>query len=160
MLKRYVSDCVQGWVGLAIVSRLTPIAGLALDFGVYPGVVHSPLRVPLRQAERLILVLSISLTALDADVSRLDIVLIVEEQPTIVVPDRYTLVHAIVPSLEPLDGTFRRATEKPSKVLLDALPLLLLVVPGIDDEVTLFGGVLLIDVPSLRIRRRAWVSTK
>lgn len=113
---------------------------------------NGTLWVSLGQAERLHgLILAVTLAALDADVLGLQVLVVLKDQPAFLVPERDALVHAVVPGLEALDGSLGSAAKHRGKVLLDALPLELLVVPGIDDEVTLLGGVFLVDVPVLTI---------
>lgn len=136
-------------------SLASPVTGLDLELRVDPGVVHGPLGVSLRQAQRLHgLVLAIALTALDGDVLGLEVFLALKDQPALLVPDGDALVHAVVPGLQTLDGALRRAAKHGGKVLLDALPLELLVVPRVDDEVALFRCVLLVDVTVLAVLGR------
>lgn len=120
---------------------------------------NGPLRVPLGKAQRLHgSVLAITLAALDADVLGLQFLIVVEEQPAILVPEGDALVHSVVPSLEALDGALWCSAKHGGKVLLDALPLELLVVPGVDDKVALLSSVLLVDVSVFAIRGRAGVA--
>lgn len=74
------------------------------------------------------------------------------------IPNRDSLVHAIIPSLQTLDSPFRSTTKHGGELLLDALPLHLFVMPGVDDVVTFLGSILLIDVSVLAIRRRARIA--
>lgn len=141
--------------------KLTPVARLVLQFGVNPAVGHGSLRISLGKAERLHgLVLAVALTALDADMLGFEVFLVLKDQPTILVPERDALVHAVVPGLQTLDRALRRAPKHGSKVLLDALPLELLVVPKVDDEVTFLSSILLVDVSVLAIGRRAGIAFK
>lgn len=139
--------------------KLTPVARLVLQFGVNPAVGHGSLRISLSETERLHgLVLAVALTALDTDMLGLEVFLVLKDQPAILVPEGDALVHAVVPGLETLDRALRCASKHGSKVLLDALPLELLVVPKVDDEVTFLGSILLVDVSVLAIRRRAGIT--
>lgn len=116
---------------------------------------HGPLGVSLRQAQRLHgLVLTVALAALDGDVLGLEVFVALKDQPALLVPDGDALVHAVVPGLQALNGALGRASKHGGKVLLDALPLELLVVPRVDDEVTLFRCVLLVDVTVLAVLGR------
>lgn len=142
-----------------VKSKLTPVSGFALEFWVHPAVVKGALRISLRQAKRLHgAVLAVALAALDADVLGLEILIIIKDQPAIFVPQGDALVHSVVPGLQALHSTLRRSSKHGGKVLLDALPLELLVMPGVNDEITFLGGVLLVDVPVLAVRRRAGVA--
>lgn len=103
-------------------------------------------------------ILRVSLSTLDANVFRLHVFVIVKDQPTILVPEGDTLVHAVVPRLKTLDSPFRCAAKHARKVLLDTLPLEFPVVPSVYDEVPLFCGVFLINVPPLIVGGRARVT--
>lgn len=131
---------------------LGPVHTLHLCFVVYPIVKDGSVGVPLGKAHGLHRpVLAVSLTALDADMSRLQVVVVVKDEITISIPDGDALVHTVVPGLKALDSPFRCAAKSVGELLLDALPLELPVVPGVDDEVTLFLSVLLVDVPPFAI---------
>ena len=141
--------------------KLTPVTRLVLQFGVNPAVGHGSLRISLGKAKGLHgLILAVTLTALDADMLWLEIILVLKDQPAILVPQWDALVHAVVPSLQPLDRALRRAPKHGGKILLDALPLELLVMPSVDDEITFLSGVLLVDVSVLAIGRRAGIAVK
>lgn len=117
------------------------------------------LRVPLSKPQGLHRpVLCISLAALDADVFGLHVVIVVKDEPAIIVPEWDTLVHTVVPSLKTLNGPLRCSAKHARKILLDTLPFKFPVVPGVDDEISLFCGVLLVDVPPLAVWRWAGVA--
>lgn len=119
------------------------------------------LRIPLGKTQRLHWpILRVSLSTLDADVFWLHVIIIVKDQPTIFIPEGDALVHAVVPGLKALDSPFRCAAEHARKILLDTLPLKLPVVPSVDDEVSLFCCVFLINVPPLIVRRWARIAIK
>lgn len=131
-------------------SKLTPVSTLAFCFGINPRIVDGSLRVALSKAQGLHWpILRVSLSTLDANVFRLNVFVIVKDQPTIFVPEGDALVHAVVPRLKTLDGPFRRAAKHARKILLDALPLEFPVVPSVNDEIPLFCGVFLINVSPL-----------
>ena len=81
------------------------------------------------------------------------IILIFEAEPTVVIPDWYPLVHAVVPGLRALGSAFRGSAKQGGKLFLDPLPFHLSVVPGVDDEIPFLCSVLLIDVSILGNRR-------
>ncbi|KAI6772126.1 hypothetical protein HG530_003084 [Fusarium avenaceum] len=98
----------------------TPIAGLEFGLCVNPGVVDSSFWVSLGNAKGLRgLVLAVTLTTFDADMLRFEVVFVVEAEPAILVPDRYALVHTVVPGLKTLNGTFGGPSEPGGKFLLD-----------------------------------------
>lgn len=133
-------------------SLVGPVSSLDFEIGVDPGVVNGTFGVSLGETKRLHgLVLAIALAALDRDVLGLEILVVVKDQPALLVPDGDALVHSVVPGLEALDGALWRAAKHSGKVLLDALPLELLVVPSVDDEVTFLRCVLLVDVSVLAV---------
>ena len=133
----------------------TPVAGLEFDLRVNPRVVDSPLRVSLGETKWFCgFILAITFATLDADMLWFEVVLIIEAEPTLLIPNRYALVHTVVPCLETLDSTLGCAAESSGKLLLDLLPFHFLVVPGIDDIVALLCRILLINVTALASLRR------
>lgn len=120
---------------------------------------HGSLRVALGKAQGLHWpILRVSLSTLDADVFRLHVFVIAKDQPAIFIPEGDALVHAVVPGLEALNSPFRRAAKHARKILLDTLPLELPVMPSVNDEISLFCGVFLINVPPLIVGGRARVA--
>lgn len=130
----------------------SPVLRFALQLRVYPRVVDGAFRVALCKAKWLHgLILAISLPALDADMLGLHVFLVLENQPAVLVPKGNSLVHTIVPGLQSLNCSLGSSAKHGCEVLLDALPFQLLVMPGIDDEIPLFGSVLLINVSVLAV---------
>lgn len=148
-------------VAVLQVALASPVTSLVLQLRIDPAVVHGSLRVSLGQTKGLHgLVLAVTLTALDADALGLQILIVLKEQPAILIPEGDALVHAVVPGLKTLDGTLGSTAKHGSKVLLDALPFQLLVMPSVDNEVSFLGSILLVDVSVLAIRRRAGVAVQ
>lgn len=139
--------------------RLTPVARFALDVRIHPRILNGSLRVPLGKAQGFHgAVLAVAFATLDADVLGLQVFIIFENQPPILVPQWNTLVHSVVPGLQTLDSTLRCSSKHGGKVLLDTLPLELLVVPSINDEISLLSRVLLVDVPVFAVWGRARIT--
>jgi len=138
----------------------TPVAGLEFDLGVNPRVVDSSLRISLGETKWFCgFVLTITFATLDADMLWFKVVLIIEAEPTFLIPDRYALVHTVVPGLETLDSTLGRAAKSSGKLLFYLLPLHFLVVPSIDNIVALLCRILLINVTALAsLRRWTWIT--
>jgi hypothetical protein len=134
-------------LAVLILAFACPVLHLRLDLWVDPRVVQGTLGISLRQAHGLHgLILTVSVAALDGTLPRLEVFIVVEDEPAIMVPGWDPGVHAVVPGLQALDSAFRGLAEQGGELLLDSLPLHLLVMPGIDDEVTFFHCVLLVDV--------------
>jgi hypothetical protein len=122
--------------------------------------VDSPFRVPLGEAKGLCgFVLAVTFATLDTDMLGFEVVFVIKAEPTLLIPNRYALVHTVIPSLEALDSTLRCAPESRGKLLLNLLPFHLLVVPSVDDIVTLFCRILLVNMTAFAsFRGWAWVT--
>lgn len=95
-----------------IRGRRTPVLCLALQFWIDPGVVNGTFRITLGKTEWFHgLVLAISLTALDADVLGLHVILVFVNEPPFLIPEWNSLVHAVIPGLKALHSSLGRSAE-------------------------------------------------
>ena len=135
--------------------------GLELSLSVDPRIVNSTFGVSLSYAQWLHgFVLAIPFTDLDADMLRFKVIFVIEAEPALLIPNRYALVHTVIPRLETLDRSLGSSAEPSCKFLLDALPLHLLVVPGVYDVVALLCCVLLVNVPTLAVWWWTWIAMR
>lgn len=127
--------------------RLTPVSHRHLVFVLHPRISHASLGVPLRQPQQLsINFTSLLIPDLDLPRPRLEDVVVIKGEESISVPAGDYAVHAVIPGLQPLSGAHGLRAEDTGKLVANLLPLELLVMPEIDDEISLFDSVFFVAV--------------